>query len=270
VAKLARVGDGGIPAEHDALRRLRTWGIEHTPFPIGLTTVDGAIAGIESELDGRVLRAWVQERARSGSRWTPLETISEWLDRLHRASARPMTDEEAVTLIDVPLRAAGIGDLSGEEIVGLQRLRQAARSLRQAAPLPVVFVHGDLGTTNVLVDQAGRLSGVVDWETARWGLPLTDLLYLVDAVGADQNPSAATVHRNDLQNAVVGAAIEGSRRHSGMVADWIPIVRAAMLAGHASREAASAAARGVVRLPFRSRLRAALLDDPGSGTAYAS
>jgi aminoglycoside phosphotransferase (APT) family kinase protein len=181
-----------------------------------------------------------------------------------------MTDEEAVTLIDEPLRAAGIGDLSGEEIVGLQHLRQAARSLRQADPLPVVFVHGDLGTTNVLVDQAGRLSGVVDWETARWGLPLTDLLYLVDAVGADLNPSAATVHRHDLQDAVVGAAIEGSRGRSGMVADWIPIVRAAMLAGHASREAASAAARGVVRLPFRSRLRAALLDAPGSGTVYGS
>lgn len=32
----------------------------------------------------------------------------------------------------------------------------------------IVFTHGDINLRNILVDESGRLSGIVDWETAGW------------------------------------------------------------------------------------------------------
>jgi aminoglycoside phosphotransferase len=32
----------------------------------------------------------------------------------------------------------------------------------------IVFTHGDLNLRNILVDDAGRITGIVDWESARW------------------------------------------------------------------------------------------------------
>jgi aminoglycoside phosphotransferase (APT) family kinase protein len=53
------------------------------------------------------------------------------------------------------------------------RLEEALRAV------PRCFAHGDFFAGNVLVDEQGRLSGVVDWDAAGPGrLPLLDLLHL--------------------------------------------------------------------------------------------
>jgi aminoglycoside phosphotransferase (APT) family kinase protein len=55
-------------------------------------------------------------------------------------------------------------------------LEWGLRALEQAPlpPCPPVLVHGDFRIGNVLVE-AGRLSGVLDWEFARWSDPHEDL-----------------------------------------------------------------------------------------------
>ena len=53
-----------------------------------------------------------------------------------------------------------------------------------ADPPPTVFLHGDLGIWNILVDDAGRVA-VLDWENADpLGLPCWDLAQLVLAQGS--------------------------------------------------------------------------------------
>jgi hypothetical protein len=55
----------------------------------------------------------------------------------------------------------------------------ADRLERRLAEVPRCFAHGDFFAGNLLVDEAGRLSGVVDWDAAGPGrLPLLDLLHL--------------------------------------------------------------------------------------------
>lgn len=36
------------------------------------------------------------------------------------------------------------------------------------------LLHGDLWSLNILLDDAGRISGIVDWDAASWGDPLAD------------------------------------------------------------------------------------------------
>lgn len=42
-------------------------------------------------------------------------------------------------------------------------------------PGPAVLCHNDFRTGNLMVDDAGRVSGVLDWEFAAWGEPLADI-----------------------------------------------------------------------------------------------
>jgi len=55
-------------------------------------------------------------------------------------------------------------------------LEWGLRALEHAPPAPhrVVLCHGDFRAGNFLIDD-GRLSGVLDWEFARWGDPCADL-----------------------------------------------------------------------------------------------
>jgi Phosphotransferase enzyme family len=55
----------------------------------------------------------------------------------------------------------------------------AVRLERRLAEVPRCFAHGDFFAGNLLADDGGRLSGVVDWDAAGSGrLPLLDLLHL--------------------------------------------------------------------------------------------
>jgi Phosphotransferase enzyme family len=55
----------------------------------------------------------------------------------------------------------------------------AARLEQRLEGIPRCFVHGDFFAGNLLTDEQGRLSGVVDWDAAGPGrLPLLDLLHL--------------------------------------------------------------------------------------------
>ena len=83
------------------------------------------------------------------------------------------------------------------------RVRDAAFSWGPAAPdAGMLVTHGDLGPWNLL-HQSGRLSGVIDWDSARYGDPLDDVAELaLEAVPlhARLNETLGVVDRETLES----------------------------------------------------------------------
>ena len=83
------------------------------------------------------------------------------------------------------------------------RVRDAAFSWGPAEPdAGMLVTHGDLGPWNLL-HQNGRLSGVIDWDSARYGDPLDDVAELaLEAVPlhARLNETLGVVDRETLES----------------------------------------------------------------------
>jgi hypothetical protein len=93
------------------------------------------------------------------------------------------TAAESVALFVAPAEANVLGELG-------RRLDADLRGLERG------FAHGDFWLLNLLVDEQGRLSGVVDWEAAGAGrLPLVDLFHFhVHArLGRDAEPGPGLI-----------------------------------------------------------------------------
>jgi len=108
-----------------------------------------------------------------------LAAAGAWLSSLHKATERGRLDGEALRerIVRAPLAAyeAAFGDEAGEARLFARARRYADRA--NGVALPIVLEHGDFGPWNVFRD--GRAITVVDWEAARDGPPLCDLLYFV-------------------------------------------------------------------------------------------
>ena len=172
-----------LETERDALRRLETFGtlaegrvprVLFAGHHAGLAVVaESALAGGPfGQLPGPAQEAaagnaldWLSLLAEGSARTAPAASVAEALAGLHAgyvALCRP-TAAEAARL------AAAVDTIA-----------------RSGDPFPVVFQHGDPGTWNLLVDDAGRVA-FLDWENAdAAGMPLWDLLYLLrsHAVGS--------------------------------------------------------------------------------------
>jgi len=146
---------------------------QHAPRYLGRFQVEGLHASVETAAPGGRLRSLLQGRL-------------SWTKKLERV------DEVAGWLVDIGRSTAGAPESLQPERARLERevlpewLALGARTdlVSGLPPLPGVLQHNDVGTWNVLVDEAGFT--VVDWESARrWGFPLWDLVYfLTDALGA--------------------------------------------------------------------------------------
>lgn len=83
-----------------------------------------------------------------------------------------------------------LADRAAAEVVpllpweGIAALHDAFATLREPPPAEVV-VHGDLGESNLLVDDTGALSAVIDWSDAHVGDPAMDLAWFVQCLGPD-------------------------------------------------------------------------------------
>jgi len=64
------------------------------------------------------------------------------------------------------------------EIPGEQQLHEALAASIPQSPAPTI-VHGDFRLDNALVDQADRITAVLDWEMATLGDPLTDIALML-------------------------------------------------------------------------------------------
>lgn len=134
-----------------------------------LHSLDIAIAG---SADGPGGAEAVPAGAASGgasarSTWAQ-DPVGTW--RARYAELRSAADHRVVPLLD--------SDVAG-------RLAAAWDEFEASLTFTPALVHADLGLEHVLVD-AGRLSGIIDWETARPGDPAVDFVGFHIDLGPDR------------------------------------------------------------------------------------
>jgi hypothetical protein len=161
VLRIARADSPGDPAAlADTLERLARAAVPLAPR----LRARGRTAGA----------SWLAEEALAGRRPSRLDAslarqVADLCAAFPRDDGPPTaiaTDLSTVSAA-LPDRAAAIADL-------------AAAVSDRARTLPSVLRHGDLWAGNLLVDRAGRLCGVVDWDAADpAAAPGADLLQLV-------------------------------------------------------------------------------------------
>ena len=108
-----------------------------------------------------------------------LTAAGTWLSDLHAATRRGRLDGAALRERIVRAPLAAYEQAFGQEKAEAGLFDRARRHVDRAngVALPIVIEHGDFGPWNVFRD--GRAITVVDWEAARDGPPLCDLLYFV-------------------------------------------------------------------------------------------
>lgn len=154
---------------------------QSVPYPLGLFPYGELVAGVESYLAGRSLSARIGRWGVSLSRKIDdLNRVTEWLIRFHQQAQidRPQWGHEEIERwIAQPLAAYRhrLGATSAEErLFGAVRDRASALA---GSPLPMVWQHHNFGEWNIF--RSGRRINVIDWEHARAGLALYDLLHFV-------------------------------------------------------------------------------------------
>jgi aminoglycoside phosphotransferase (APT) family kinase protein len=187
--------------EHRIIAALRD-----TPVPVAPalgycsdTSVIGAPFYVMQFVDGLVVR--------------DRETAIHSLDEAARRRAGHSLADTLAAIHDVDVDAVGLGDLGRKDGYLARQLKrwygqwnaQKTRELPAVdevhdallADLPeqrgVALVHGDYRLDNCMVDQAGNVIAVLDWEICTLGDPLADVgLLMVYHTGPDDEPSAWT------------------------------------------------------------------------------
>lgn len=137
------------------------------------------VAGAESYLDGRSLSTIAGRwDVPLGRKIADMERVAEWLVAFHRQARierRPWGREEIGRWVERPLAdyARLLGTTDAEQELFAAARAQAEELL--GAPFPLVWQHHNFGEWNVF--RAGDAINVIDWEHARAGLPLYDLLH---------------------------------------------------------------------------------------------
>lgn len=119
-----------------------------------------------------------------------LQAALDAIDGLHQgtASTDPTPDRRARWVDQRVAAAAALGPAIGRRdpgmepalAVGLERLASALGAVVGAHDLSAGWVHGDYWSANILVDEAGAVSGIVDWDSAEPGeLAAHDVFHLV-------------------------------------------------------------------------------------------
>jgi hypothetical protein len=184
VVKVSRHGDHdeATKREHATLQSLQEELPEHLrntiPRPLWSTTWGGVQVSAESYLPGRPLASLTSQgpAARADA---VLDCAIGWLTDFHTCTVRRRVDVsggEAGAILERPLTdlATILGDGGLARFVGACG---SSAGLRPGAALPIVWTHGDLTPRNMRWN--GRHHAVVDWEVAREGPALVDLLYLL-------------------------------------------------------------------------------------------
>ena len=147
------------------------------PDPIALIDVGGRPAIVQGAARGSSALARMPGRHDDRGPWMDLDLIAEWLISLGRQTSRSPVAPGSPGWsrhVDEPLArfARAFGPRAEvDRLFG--RLRDHTTAV--GAELPIVLCHRDLGPWNVLVD--GNTVRVIDWEVARDGPALTDLVY---------------------------------------------------------------------------------------------
>jgi hypothetical protein len=195
VAKVARSsgGEWALMAERDALRAV---GCTHSaalagtaPRAIALFRAAGRLTLVQTPATGRPMSVdyySVGHVNDPSAVAVDLAAAGDWLTLLHRGTwGGRATVAEASRRWLLPVLESyqrDVGDAGPE-----RALLAAARSrveVHAAATVPVTAVHGDFWMGNVLREQPGRVSAVVDWERSRVsGVPLVDVFKFPTSYG---------------------------------------------------------------------------------------
>lgn len=136
---------------------------------------DASLTGIAPALGGFLARLHALPVPASVRAWAPEDTIG-------RARLKPR----------VPRLKERLGAVAGQfRAAERQALLGLVDHLAEAAPrtAPPVWVHGDLYARHLLVDDAGGLSGVIDWGDVHLGDPALDLSLLYSFLSPAARPA---------------------------------------------------------------------------------
>ncbi|HEU5085932.1 MAG TPA: aminoglycoside phosphotransferase family protein, partial [Roseiflexaceae bacterium] len=154
----------------------------HIPKPVWLGMLGHRPVLVQSSVEGASLAHSLKARPERLS--VMLMRIADWLEAWNRATATRARLTRELLHEQVLQPAATVAAYLPEGRAYYGWLEQRTQALL-GTTVPMVATHNDLTTSNILVNEQGRLR-IVDWETARLrGLPLMDFLYaVVDAVMA--------------------------------------------------------------------------------------
>lgn len=139
---------------------------------------------VESRLSGVDARPALTDPARRGRF---VRAAASTISELHRRTASPrLVDEKLLARwVSEPadrVRAA----VSGRRRIGLDRAAATVTDALRGRRCPVGWTHGDFSADNVLLDDGGRITGVVDWGQAdSEGLVILDVASLLLATESE-------------------------------------------------------------------------------------
>ncbi len=195
VAKVARSSSGerALEAERDALRAVgctHSAGLAGTaPRALALFRAAGRLTLVQTPARGRPMSVdyySVGHVSDPSAVAVDLAAAGDWLTLLHRGTwGGRTTVAEASRRWLLPVLESyqrDVGDDGPER--ALLTAARARVEVHAAATVPVTAVHGDFWMGNVLREQPGRVSAVVDWERSRVsGVPLVDVFKFPTSYG---------------------------------------------------------------------------------------
>jgi aminoglycoside phosphotransferase (APT) family kinase protein len=151
------------------------------PRPLATARLGNLTAGLQSYVAGRSLQSSLGDwRATERAQIRDLSLAAAWLTEFHNQAqaGRAQWDRSLVERwIEEPLAAYRevFGPNTLEEAL-FARVRSSA-DLNDVTPVRLVWQHNDFSPWNLF--RGGTELKVIDWEGARVGLPLCDLLFFI-------------------------------------------------------------------------------------------
>lgn len=168
----------------------------HVPTVVATGHLSGRPLLVQTSVDGEPL---IDLLNRSDVRATgALHETVDWAVDLGRRTCHRLRDGQLAALRDIVDRYLAAA-VPGTATTRLQE--DVATLMDSESSLPLVLMHGDLGTWNIVVARDGGVK-ILDWEAAEpHGLPLWDIFYLFrNAAVAPQEPlPGPLVHRDLLE-----------------------------------------------------------------------
>jgi homoserine kinase type II len=196
-------GFAGAERETAMLERIAAAGV---PTPPPLRRVDG---GLVSRVRGKpaALFPWRSGDMRCQASVSAGDTrsVGEALARFHVAARDEVAQPGRFGFVDLQRRVDAIAAASAPSFAALApelRVRLEEAQGARDASLPAGLMHGDLFRDNVLWETDGRLSALLDFESACAGTLAYDLMVCVLAwcVGDDFDPRLATAMREGYES----------------------------------------------------------------------
>ena len=169
-------------AEHSVLQALRHLPAVagSVPEPLGLAVSAPRVALAQSGLPGTPLNLLMRRRPRPAQRYGEADhrLVLEWLARLHAEPSPGTTVLRSAAVLDAVERGVGRTPAA----VRFAREVRAMGEVFADVELPLLPGHGDLGSTNLLLD--GDAVGVCDWEGGSGARPpLADIVLFLNHYG---------------------------------------------------------------------------------------